>query len=119
EIELGYDEIKTELLEREEAIRSKSPDGVAQELWGVFVAYNLIRLEMERIADEIEVDPLRVSFVAAMRLIREEWTWSTITASPGAIPGHLRDLRDKIRRFLLPPRRPERRYPRAVKLKMS
>ena len=119
EIELGYDEIKTELLEREEAIRSKSPDGVEQELWGIFVAYNLIRLEMERIADEIDVEPLRVSFVAAMRLIREEWTWSTITTSPGAIPGHLRDLRDKIRRFLLPPRRPERRYPRAVKLKMS
>src|ERR1700712_1442671 len=45
ELELGYDEIKTELLEREETIRSRKPDGVKQELWGIFLAYNLIRLE--------------------------------------------------------------------------
>ena len=32
EIEMGYDEIKTELLDREEAIRSRTPDGVRQEL---------------------------------------------------------------------------------------
>lgn len=44
EIELGYDEIKTEMLDREEAIRSKTPDGVRQELWGILLAYNLIRL---------------------------------------------------------------------------
>ena len=34
ELELGYDEIKTEMLDREEAIRSQKPDGVEQELWG-------------------------------------------------------------------------------------
>ena len=49
EIELGYDEIKTEVLEREEAIRSKSPEAVGQELWGILLAYNLVRLEMERV----------------------------------------------------------------------
>jgi len=119
ELELGYDELKTELLQREETIRSKSPEAVAQELWGVLLAFNLIRREMEQIADETDVEPLRVSFVAALRLIVEEWGWATITASPGAIPRHLGDLRDKIRRFILPERRPERVYPRAVKLKMS
>jgi len=36
-----------------------------------------------------------------------------------AIPRHLRELRGKIRRFTVPPRRSERRYPRAVKSKMS
>ena len=35
EIELGFDEVKTELLEREEALRSKSVRGVAQELWSL------------------------------------------------------------------------------------
>jgi hypothetical protein len=119
ELELGYDELKTELLQREETIRSKTPEAVAQELWGVLLAFNLIRLEMEQIAEEIGVEPVRVSFVAALRLIVEEWGWATITASPGAIPRHLGDLRDKIRRFILPARRPERVYPRAVKLKMS
>jgi hypothetical protein len=75
ELELGYDEIKTEMLEREEAIRSRSPEGVRQELWGVFLAYNLVRLEMERIADEAGIEPRRVSFVTALRFIRDEWFW--------------------------------------------
>ena len=44
EMELGYDEIKTELLEREETLRSKSPAAVNQELWGILIAYNLIRI---------------------------------------------------------------------------
>lgn len=119
EIELGYGEIKTDMLERLETIRSKSPQAVEQELWGLLTAYNLIRLEMEHIADEVGVSPLRISFLAALRYITDEWGWAAITASPGAIPRHLRDMRDKIRRFVLPPRRPDRVYPRAVKLKMS
>lgn len=118
ELELGYDEIKTEMLDREETIRSQSPAGVNQELWGVFLAYNLVRLEMERVADEAGVEPARISFVAALRLICDEWLWCAI-ASPGAIPKHLRNLRASLKTLILPPRRPERRYPRAVKIKMS
>lgn len=119
EIELGFGELKTDMLQRLEAIRSLSPETVNQEIWGLLLAYNLVRLEMERIADETGVAPTRISFVAALRLIINEWSWSTITSSPGAIPRHLTDLRDKIRVFILPPRRPERVFPRAVKLKMS
>ena len=118
ELELGYDEIKTELLDREEAIRSKSPTAVNQELWGVFLAYNLVRLEMERVADEAGVEPTRISFVAALRLICDEWLWCAI-ATPGAIPKHLRNLRAELKTLILPLRRSERRYPRAVKIKMS
>jgi hypothetical protein len=119
ETELGFGEVKTDMLQRLETIRSKSPKAVEQELWGVLIAYNLIRLEMERIADEIGVSPLRISFIAALRYIVDEWGWSAATTSPGAIPRHLRDMRDKIRRFVLPPRRPDRRHERAVKVKMS
>ncbi len=119
EIELGYDEVKTEMLERREHIRSKKPEGVAQELWGLALAYNLIRLEMLRIAREARLPPNRISFVAAHRLICDEWWWSCGTQSPGAIPKHLRRLREDIERFVLPPRRSERWYPRAVKVKMS
>jgi len=118
ELELGYDEIKTEILDREETIRSKSPPAVKQELWGIFLAYNLIRLEMERVADEANVEPTRVSFVAAMRLIIDEWLWCAI-ATPGAIPRHLRNLRASLATLILPPRRTERSYPRQVKIKMS
>jgi len=119
EIELGFGELKTDMLQRLETIRSRSPEMVTQELWGLLLAYNLVRLEMERVADETGVSPLRISFVAALRLVVDEWSWSTTTTSPGAIPRHLTDLRDKIRIFVLPPRRPERSYPRAVKIKMS
>ncbi|ATB32433.1 transposase [Melittangium boletus] len=118
EMELGYDEVKTDMLQRQEAIRSQRPEGVAQEMWGVGLAYNLVRLEMERIAEEEGVPPNRISFVMALRLIRDEWIWLA-GASPGAIPAHLRRLREEVKHFVLPPRRSERNYPRAVKLKMS
>jgi hypothetical protein len=118
ELELGYDEIKTEMLEREETLRSRSPTAVRQEIWGVLIAYNLVRLEMEGVADEAHVEPTRISFVVALRLICDEWSWCAI-ASPGAIPRHLTELRASLQRFILPPRRPERSYPRAVKIKMS
>ena len=117
ELELGYDEIKTELLDREEAIRSRKPDGVKQELWGILLAYNLIRLEMARIAAEAHVEPTRISFVEALRLIRDEWEWLTVT-SPGAIPKRLETMRRNVKRYVLPPRR-SRSFPRAVKIKMS
>lgn len=45
-IELGFGEIKTDLLDRFETIRSKSPTAVAQEMRGILIAYNLVRLEM-------------------------------------------------------------------------
>jgi len=92
---------------------------VCQELWGIFLAYNLVRLEMERIADEAHVDPVRISFVTALRYIRDEWFWLCGTRTPGAIPRHLRAMRENIKRFILPLRRSDRVYPRVVKIKMS
>lgn len=118
EIELGFGEVKTDMLQRMEAIRSRSPEMVTQEIWGLLIAYNLVRLEIARTAAEIGVSPTRISFVASVRMIIDEWSWST-HSSPGAIPRHLANLRDKIRVFLLPPRRPARVFPRAVKVKMS
>jgi hypothetical protein len=114
ELELGYDEIKTEMLEREEAIRSKKPEGVRQELWGILLAYNLVRLEMESIAKEAKVEPTRLSFVESLRLIRDEWEWLSV-ASPGAIPKRLATLRSNVKRYILPARR-KRSYPRFSKI---
>ena len=120
EIELGYDEIKTHLLAREETIRSRTPAGVRQEIWGIGLAYNLVRLEMERAADSAGIEPTRISFVNALALIRNAWLlWSTAPMAPGRIPEKLLDLDRHLTLLLLPPRRSERSYPRAVKLKMS
>jgi hypothetical protein len=120
ELELGYDEIKTHMLDRQEAIRSRTPMGVRQELWGVLIAYNLVRVEMERAAGEIEVPPTQISFVAALSFIRYAWiSASTRPLAPGKIPKTLLLVRSRLKMLVLPPRRPERRAPRAVKIKMS
>lgn len=118
ELELGFGELKTDMLERLETLRSKSPSSVAQEMWGLLLAYNLVRLEIERVAAELKVHPLRISFVAALREVVEQWHFATIV-SPGTIPPRLGTVTDRLRQFLLPPRRPERVFPRAVKIKMS
>lgn len=117
ELELAYDELKTEMLDARATLRSKSPDTVAQEIWGILLAFNLVRLEMERIAREAGVVPTRISFVAALHMIRDEWQWLSMTRSPGAIPKHLKELRARLKRLVLPPRRSERVYPRALKHK--
>ena len=118
EIELGFGEIKTDMLERLETIRSKRPSAVAQELWGLLLAYNLVRLEIERVAAELDVPPIRISFLAALREVVEQWHFATIV-SPGTIPSRLSTTTDRLRQFMLPPRRPGRLFPRAVKIKMG
>jgi hypothetical protein len=117
EIELGYNEVKRVMLAREESTRSKSPRGVAQELWGLGIAYNLVRFEAERVADEAGVPPTRISFVAALNFIETAFrTWGTESA--GRLPERLKKLREDLSHFILPERR-QRSYPRAVKIKMS
>jgi len=50
ELELTFDEVKTHTLERAEALRSQAPTRVEQEVWGLLLAYNLLRLVMSRAA---------------------------------------------------------------------
>jgi hypothetical protein len=117
EIELGYNEVKRVMLRREESTRSKSPRGVAQELWGLAIAYNLVRFEAERVAAEAKVPPTRISFVAALTFVETALrSWGTDSA--GRLPERLIKLLEDIGHFVLPERR-ERSYPRAVKIKMS
>ena len=119
ELELGYDELKTDVLEREEAIRSERPEGVRQELWGMAIAYNLVRREMDLASRELGLPPRRLSFMCCLRLIRDFFHWSAITQTPGALPKRMERLRVDLRQLILPPRRGDRHYPRHVKIKMS
>lgn len=119
EIELGYGEIKTDMLDAtKQPLRSTTPQRVRQEIWGILIAYNLVRLEMERIADEADVKPTRISFVMVYRMICDEFIWCA-NGAPGAIPKQLRQMRAQVKLFILPDRRSERSFPRAVKVKMS
>ena len=116
ELELAYDEIKTHMLDRLETIRSRAPASVEQEMWGILLTYNLVRLEMQQLAREAKLTPSRIGFVTAMRFIRDEWAWCAV-ANPGTIPQKLARMRQDILAFVLPERRTNRRYPRAVKIK--
>lgn len=117
EIELGYNEVKRIMLAREETTRSKSPRGVAQELWGLALSYNLVRFEAEHVAEEAGVPPTRISFTAALTFIETAFrTWGLDNA--GRLPERILALREDIAHFILPERRP-RSYPRTVKIKMS
>jgi hypothetical protein len=118
ELELAYDEIKTHMLEREEALRSRTPELVRQELYGIAIAYNLVRCEMARVAARLGIPPTRISFRNALLSVRNFclWAWNT---SPGALPKLFGSLDSELRLLVLPARRSERRFPRAVKIKMS
>jgi hypothetical protein len=117
ELELGFDEIKTHTLEREEALRSRAPERVRQEVWGLAIAYNLVRLHMELVALHAGISPVRVSFRGTLLELRDLWM-AAWTISPGTLPRALERLHQHLALLVLPPRRP-RRYPRAVKIKMS
>jgi hypothetical protein len=118
ELELAYDEMKTEMQGGPTStLRSKHPERVNQEMWGLLLAYNLVRLEMERVAEEAKVPPNRISFASVFNRVCDEWLWLADTRTPGAIPKQLQRLRKDLRRFILPPRRRERSYPRAVRIK--
>jgi hypothetical protein len=118
ELELAFDEIKTHTLEREETLRSREPERVRQEIWGLALGYNLVRLQIGRVAAEMGFEPRQFSYRHSLMLIRNFWVGAWL-ASPGVLPRRLDGLFDELELLLLPGRREERSYPRAVKIKMS
>ena len=70
EIESAFDELKTHQRGPRTVLRSKSPDLVLQEIWGHLCCHFAIRTLMWEAADNARVDPDRVSFVAALRIVR-------------------------------------------------
>jgi hypothetical protein len=117
ELELGYDEMKTKMLERRETLRSQAAWAVWQEMWGVLIAFNLVQLERARIAALAGVPPTRISFLTVLRELRTAFVMWQHT-SVGALPTRMREWEETLARFVLPNRR-DRSYPRAVKVKMS
>jgi len=54
-------------------MRSRTPERVRQEIWGILLAFNLIHLEMERVAEKAEVEPTRIRFITVLHFICDEW----------------------------------------------
>ena len=118
EIELAFDELKTHMLERKECLRCKTPDRVAQELWGLLLTYNLVRREMLLVAVTNDFPSDRISFVSSLIWIRNFWLMAWRTSATN-LPKHLGEFHSQLKVLFLPNRRSERRYPRHVKIKMS
>ena len=75
---------------------------------------------LKTLCEEAKVEPTRISFVYALSLVCREWQRATAPrAAIGNIPRDLATLRLNLKRLVLPPRRPNRSFPRAVKIKMS
>lgn len=114
EQELAFDELKAHLSGRDVPVRSKTPAGVVQEVYGLVLAYYLIRRVIHDAAAGGSMDPDRVSFVGALRVV-----WCRLPESPGRSPDEwYRALLREVRRQRLRPRR-ERWYPRVVKRKVA
>lgn len=117
EIELGYREMKQSLLASHYTLRSKTPEMIEQELWGILLAYNLLRYQMVEMSRQCPgVYPCEMSFTAC--------TWAILgllngvsLRHPGNIPGYIKELQASAQHYVLPHRREDRCYPRSVRMK--
>jgi len=72
EIEGVFDEIKTHLRGASTILRSKTPDLVQQELWGLLLTHFAIRQLMVKAAQSQSIDPDRISFVQSKNVIKRK-----------------------------------------------
>ena len=74
EIETPLDELKTHLRGANIVLRSKTPDLVRQEFYGLMMAHFAIRSLIHDAALRADEDPDRLSFIHAVRVIRRKLT---------------------------------------------
>lgn len=72
EIETAFDELKTHLRGARIVLRSKTPDLVRQEFYGLLMAHFAIRGLMHEAALSAGEDPDRLSFLHAVRVVRRK-----------------------------------------------
>ena len=72
EAENVFGEIKNQLYGYKTILRSKTPDLVRQEMWGLLMAHFAIRQLMYQAAMRHEMDPDRLSFINAVRVLKRK-----------------------------------------------
>jgi hypothetical protein len=118
EEELTIDELKTHQQERP-VLRSQTPAGVIQEIEGLLLAHFAVRALMVEAAGELGMDPRRLSFTGALKILRRRL--AEVPANPKDKAGRQRwweALVAEVSEEVLPPRR-DRVNPRVIKQKMS
>ena len=103
EIELVIDEVKTHERAQRKVLRSRTAEGVHQELYGIFLAHYAVRALMYEAACEAGVDPDRLSFTEGMFQLCETIPFAQIMQVQDAEPIRRRLQRD-ISAVILPPR---------------
>jgi len=82
EIETALDELKTHLRGSRIVLRSKTPDLVRQEFYGLMLAHFAVRGLMHEAALKADQDPDRLSFLHAVRVVRRKMaTFASIPPS--------------------------------------
>jgi uncharacterized membrane protein len=117
EAEVTIDEIDTHQRLVGRTLRSLTPVGVIQELYGILLLHYAVRWLMHQAALVAEIDPDRLSFVHAIEVVRDAVPEFQLVA-PAEQPALYARLLREIARKRLPERRP-RSNPRVVKRKMS
>lgn len=116
EIETCYLEIKSTILGGR-VLRARTPSGVAQEIYALLTAYQILRIAIADAAWQADVDPDRASFTIAVNTARDQ-----IIQAAGVIADTVIDLIGVIGRQVLANLMPDRRLrvsPRIVKRAIS
>jgi hypothetical protein len=117
EIELAIDELDTHQRLLQTPLRSQTPLGVLQELYALVITYYAVRATMHAAAAEVGLDPDRLSFRNAVRVICRALPEFQLLD-----PTHHGQLRARLladlRHYTLP-QRDHRQNPRVVRRKMS
>jgi hypothetical protein len=71
-VETIYDELKNHTREKRVLLKSKTPDLVIQEFYGLLLAHYAIRGVMHEAALQAELPPDRLSFVHSVRVVRRK-----------------------------------------------
>ena len=83
EIEITLDELKTHLRGAQIVLRSKTPELVQQEFYGLLMAHYAIRGLMHEAALKADEDPDRLSFLHAVRVVQRRMA-THVTIPPSA-----------------------------------
>jgi len=88
EIETAFDELKTHLRGARIILRSKTPDLVRQEFYGLLMAHFAVRGLMHEAALSADEDPDRLSFLHAVRVVRRKMAvfGATPPSGPKTVP---------------------------------
>ena len=81
EIELCFKEMKTHQRGPSVVLRSKTPEGVLQEIYGYLCTHYALRTLIGEVAAEFDEDPLRISFTRTLRAARR-----SMATRPGFYP---------------------------------